>query len=81
MQNPYIYVTDHNSDFEGEKGVHLKDHFKKVFMMNYQKYHKVVEKVVPIEAIRVQMNRQSELTERPQIYENKPPQKKRSPPL
>ena len=30
VKNPFLYVTDHDSDFEGEKGIILKDHFKKV---------------------------------------------------
>ena len=35
VKNPYIYVTDHDADLEGEKGVHYRDHFKKVFYLNF----------------------------------------------
>jgi hypothetical protein len=49
VRNPFIYVTDNDSDFAGEKGILLKDHFKKVFYINYMKYKNVVDKVVPKE--------------------------------
>lgn len=54
VKNPYIYVTDHDTDFEGEKGIHLKDHFKKVFYLNYTKYINIIEKVVPKELLHQQ---------------------------
>lgn len=38
VRNPFIYVTDNDVDFAGDQGVHLKDHFKKVFYLNYTKY-------------------------------------------
>jgi hypothetical protein len=47
IKNPFIYVTDHDSDFQGEKGIHLRDHFKKVFYINYKKYSDIIKKVVP----------------------------------
>ena len=47
VRNPFIYVTDNDSDFDGDKGILLKDHFKKVFYLNYQKYQKIVDEVVP----------------------------------
>ena len=31
VKNPFIYISDHESDFVGEKGAKLKDYFKKVF--------------------------------------------------
>lgn len=46
VKNPYIYVTDNDSDFQGAQGVHLKDHFKKCFYLNYQKYKKIVDSVL-----------------------------------
>ena len=49
VRNPFIYVTDNDSDFSGEKGILLKDHFKKVFYINYMKYKNVIDKVVPKE--------------------------------
>jgi hypothetical protein len=55
VKNPYIYVTDVDSDFEGERGIHLKDHFKKVFLLNYQKYMNIVSQVTPSDVIKNQI--------------------------
>ena len=51
MKNPFIYVSDHDSDYAGEKGIHLRDHFKKVFYINYKKYSEIVKKVTPHELL------------------------------
>ena len=45
VKNPYLYVTDHDSDFEGEKGIVLKDQFKKMFYINYKKYQDIIKQV------------------------------------
>jgi hypothetical protein len=52
VKNPFIYVTDHDSDFAGEQGIHLKDHFKKVFYLNYKKYSEIVDKATPHERLK-----------------------------
>ena len=31
VKNPFIYVSDHDSDFAGERGEKLKEYLKKVF--------------------------------------------------
>ena len=54
MRNPFIYVTDNYSDFAGDQGVHLKDYFKKVFYLNYNKYQKIIKEVVPAELVNQQ---------------------------
>ncbi len=40
--NPFIYITDHDSDFKGPEGVKLKEYFKRVFLSQYTKYRKIV---------------------------------------
>lgn len=47
VKNPYMYVSDHDSDFAGEKGLVHRDHFKKVFYLNFNKYKDIIERVVP----------------------------------
>ena len=32
VKNPFIYITDNDSDFEGEKGKKLENYFKQVFL-------------------------------------------------
>lgn len=54
VKNPFIYVTDHDSDFDGDKGIKLREMFKKVFFMNYQKYTDIINKVVPKEYFEAQ---------------------------
>ena len=54
IRNPFIYVTDNDSDFAGDQGIHLKDHFKKVFYINYNKYQKIIKQVVPEELVNEQ---------------------------
>ena len=54
VKNPFIYVSDHDSDFIGEKGIHLRDHFKKVFYINFMKYKNAIDKVVPMELLQEQ---------------------------
>lgn len=49
VKNPFIYITDNDVDFKGPAGILLRDHFKKVFFMNYQKYNEIVSNVVPKE--------------------------------
>ena len=43
VKNPFIYVTDTDIDFEGEKGQQLLNYFKKQFYTKYQEYHGVIE--------------------------------------
>ena len=31
VTNPFIYITDNDSDFKGEKGKVLKEYFKKIY--------------------------------------------------
>lgn len=57
VRNPFIYVTDNDVDFSGDQGVHLKDHFKKVFYLNYTKYQSIIKKVVPHDIINDQFKR------------------------
>ena len=47
--NPFIYITDHDSDFKGPEGVKLKEYFKKVFLSQYTKYRKIVQENTPEE--------------------------------
>ena len=47
VRNQFIYVTDSEHDWAGEQGIHLRDHFKKVFYLNYKKYQAIVDQVVP----------------------------------
>lgn len=56
VKNPYIYVTDLESDFQGEQGIHLRDHFKKVFYLNYQKYMGIVKQVTPKDVMMRQLD-------------------------
>lgn len=49
VKNPFLYITDNDADFEGEKGFQLKENLKKVFYLNYKKYQGIVEKVLPAE--------------------------------
>ena len=53
VRNPFIYVTDNDVDFSGDQGVHLKDHFKKVFYLNYTKYQSIIKKVIPHDIIMI----------------------------
>ena len=48
VKNPFMYVTDHDSDFAGERGTQLKDHLKKMFYMNYRKYEEIIDRVTKI---------------------------------
>ena len=50
VKNPFIYITDHESDFEGEKGKKLQLYFKKVFYQQYNKAKAAVDKATPQEA-------------------------------
>ena len=47
IKNQFLYVTDHDSDFEGDKGKELLEYFKKVYYLNYQKYSQLVAKNLP----------------------------------
>ena len=31
VKNPFMYITDHDSDFDGEKGKRFKEFMKRVF--------------------------------------------------
>ena len=50
VTNPFIYITDNDSDFKGEKGKVLKEYFKKVFYQQYTKAREAVDRAVPQEA-------------------------------
>lgn len=52
VKNPFIYVTDVESDFTGEDGIKLKDYFTKVFYSQYQKYKAAVDSAIREEAYR-----------------------------
>ena len=54
IKNPFVYITDNEHDWAGEQGIHLRDHFKKVFYLNYKKYQDIADKVVPKELLRAQ---------------------------
>lgn len=47
VKNPFIYITDHDSDFQGEDGEKLHEYFKKVFLSQYKKYREIVTKHTP----------------------------------
>ena len=47
VTNPFIYITDNDSDFKGEKGRVLKEYFKKVFYQQYTKAREAVDRAVP----------------------------------
>ena len=47
VSNPWLYITDNESDFEGEKGKNLKEYFKKVFYSQYKKYSDLIKKNTP----------------------------------
>ena len=47
VKNPFIYVTDHDVDFSGEKGQKLQTYFKKVFLSQYNKYRKIISDNTP----------------------------------
>ena len=49
VKNPFIYITDHDKDFEGEEGTKLKEYFKKVFYSQYTKYRNIVKTNTPEE--------------------------------
>ena len=44
--NPFIYVTDKDTDFEGEEGQKLKTYFTKVFYAQYKKFKGAVDVAV-----------------------------------
>ena len=52
MNNPFIYVTDKDSDFEGDEGRKLKQYFTKVFYSQYKKYRAAVESAINPEAVK-----------------------------
>ena len=49
VSNPFIYITDHDSDFQGDSGVKLKEYFKRVFLSQYKKYSRIVTENTPEE--------------------------------
>ncbi len=49
IKNPFLYVTDLDSDFQGPNGIQLYDLFKKMFYINYTKYTDIIKKVEPKE--------------------------------
>eukprot|EP00347_Sterkiella_histriomuscorum_P017372 403349636 len=49
VKNPFLYVTDHDKDFEGPQGEHTKQLLQKIFYANIQKYENIVESVLPKE--------------------------------
>ena len=59
IRNPFLYITDNEHDWAGEQGVHLRDHFKKVFYLNYKKYQTIFDQVVPKELLNIQMQEQT----------------------
>jgi hypothetical protein len=44
--NPFIYVTDKDSDFEGEEGKKLKEYFIKVFYSQHKKFKAAVDSAI-----------------------------------
>lgn len=49
VKNPFIYITDNDSDFEGLKGEKLEHYFKQVFLSQYNKYRKIISDAMPAE--------------------------------
>lgn len=49
VQNPYLYITDHEGDFQSPQGERLKEYFKKVFYSQYTKYRKIIQDNTPQE--------------------------------
>lgn len=49
VKNPFIYITDNDSDFEGPRGQKLENYFKQVFLSQYNKYRKVISENMPPE--------------------------------
>lgn len=47
VRNPFIYITDHESDFESDKGQRMEQYFKKVFFSQYTKYRDIVKQTTP----------------------------------
>ena len=42
VQNPFIYISDNDTDFATDEGKKLKDYFKRVFYDQYTKYNSAV---------------------------------------
>mgnify|MGYP006889530076 CR=1 FL=1 len=53
VKNPFIYITDHESDFAGDEGKKLETYFRKVFLQQYRKYKKAIEDAVPEDLVRL----------------------------
>ena len=47
VTNPFIYISDNDSDFEDARGRQLKEYFKRVFYQQYNKGKEAVNKAVP----------------------------------
>lgn len=61
VMNPFIYVSDKDSDFEGEEGRKLKEYFTKVFYAQYKKYKEAVDLAVEPSAYQQQRRRRQQL--------------------
>jgi hypothetical protein len=61
VANPFIYVTDKESDFQGEDGRKLKDYFTKVFYAQHKKYKEAVDLAVQPSAYQSVKNKRAQL--------------------
>ena len=50
IKNPFIYVTDKESDFEGDEGKKLQTYFTKVFYSQFKKFKAAVDVAVQNDA-------------------------------
>ncbi|CDW79079.1 UNKNOWN [Stylonychia lemnae] len=70
VKNPFIYITDNDSDFAGDKGKDLLEMFKRVFYLNYQKYNNIIQQVVPQELWEGQRRAQMEFQQNSQMQQD-----------
>ena len=49
VRNPFIYISDHESDFASPEGQKLQEYFKKVFYSQFKKYQALINENTPQE--------------------------------